>query len=190
MYCLRSFIVSAGNLDVLFGKRGGLFLIVQFIDSFRCRVEEYIRAACLHASRNAFFRSRGIVSLHHHFVRIRLRAISIRDYATKATFFLSSEANTEQRKHRDKPKRKFVHEAVSIEVHLHTTICLPRLVSQSPADTATMVPRRGQFKHHDLFEQLSYWEKVVRPERFELPAFWFPPPADSIQLAAQPTTGA
>ena len=33
-------------------------------------------------------------------------------------------------------------------------------------------------------------ECVVRPERFELPAFWFPPPADSIQLAAQPTTGA
>jgi len=32
---------------------------------------------------------------------------------------LSSEANTEQRKHRDKPKRKFVHEAASIEVHLH-----------------------------------------------------------------------
>ena len=94
MYCLRSFIISAGNLDVLFGKRGGLFLIVQFIDSFRCRVEEYIRAACLHASRNALLRSRGIVSLHHHFVRIRLRAISIRDYATKATFFLSSEARS------------------------------------------------------------------------------------------------
>src|SRR5260221_7114992 len=165
MYCLRSFIISAGNLDVLFGKRGGLFLIVQFIDSFRCRVEEYIRAACLHASRNAFFRSRGIVSLHHHFVRIRLRAISIRDYATKATFFLSSEANTEQRKHRDKPKRKFLHEAASIK-------------------------GRGQFTHHSLFEQLSYWGKMVRPERFELPAFWFPPPADSIQLAAQPTTGA
>ena len=25
--------------------------------------------------------------------------------------------------------------------------------------------------------------KMVRPERFELPAFWFPPPADSIQLS-------
>ncbi len=28
---------------------------------------------------------------------------------------------------------------------------------------------------------------MVRPERFELPAFWFPPQADSIQLNAYPT---
>jgi hypothetical protein len=30
---------------------------------------------------------------------------------------------------------------------------------------------------------MLYEGKMVRPERFELPTFWFPPQADSIQLS-------
>jgi hypothetical protein len=29
---------------------------------------------------------------------------------------------------------------------------------------------------------MNFSGRVVRPERVELPTFWFPPPADSIQL--------